>query len=143
MAKPYQRAMADVCDGWMPMIYPGAFQQPTARAFAAALDGKDFAGKPVIPAIQTYNNIGAASVREQLRECERRDLAGFGAYTIGHATNSEWAEIEDTAPATNDARPDLGQLNKAGDIFATCALHALRGERLPDAVHAAARYLIS
>lgn len=150
MAKPYQRVMAALCDGWMPMIYPGAFQQTTARAFAASLDermgtapnGINFRGKPVIPAIQTYGGIGAASVTLQIAECERRRLAGFGAYTIGHATAAEWDAVAASAPVVEDKGPDIGQLNKAGDIFATCTLHALRGEQLPAAVAGAARWLM-
>ena len=140
MQLPYQLVMSELCDAWSPMIYPKTFEQTTQRAFAAALDDKDFAGKPVIPAIQTYNNIGAQAVADQLAEVRRRRLAGYGAYTIGHATNEEWAVITADAPPSPAER--LAALNKVGEIFTDCAAHGLRDQPLPPALSGAAKYLL-
>jgi hypothetical protein len=90
---PYQRVLFEHVAGVMPMIYPMAFEQSVAAAFAACLDGKDFRGKPVLPTIQTYGAIGSPAVAEQIAEVHRRGLPGYQAYTITHATDAEWAEI--------------------------------------------------
>lgn len=143
---PYQRELRARAHGFMPMIYPKAFGQSAARAFSAALDGRDFLGRSVVPAIQTYDNIGAAAVTDQIAQCTARGLAGYGAYTIGHATDAEWSAIIAHAPThtpTPTPRPTPRQLNTAATVFVDAALHALRGRQLPDSVLAAIRYLIS
>lgn len=105
---PYQRVLAEHIMGWMPMIYPKAFYpaMPLGYVHAAFNDCMDtwqsFHGKPVLPTIQTYDSIGAAAVIRQLQEVHRRvvtgDTAGCQAYTIGHATDEEWAVIAQDAP---------------------------------------------
>jgi hypothetical protein len=137
---PYQRALAQHATAVIPMIYPKAFQQPVALAFSAALDNHNFRGLPTLPAIQTYDNIGAQSVADQLAEVRRRRLPGYQAYTIAHATTDEWAVIAaDAAPSPAER---LAALNAVGDIFAACALHGLRGEQLPPMLKGRAKYLL-
>ena len=113
MGLPYQRILGEYITGWMPMMYPLAFRSARpygyiAKAFGDCLDrGQDFQGKPVLPTIQAYDNIGTYAVKEMLAEVERRGLKGYQAYTIGHATDSEWKVIEDdtmfdTRPAPDD-----------------------------------------
>ena len=88
---PYQRVLADNCAGWMPMIYPIAFQQSVDRAFISCLDsGQQFNGLPIFPTIQTYDQVGPIPVDLELQEVARRGLPGCQAYTIGHATEGEW-----------------------------------------------------
>jgi hypothetical protein len=129
------------------MIYPSAFQQPVIRAFASALDGKDFGGKPVLPAIQTYGNIGAASVAEQIIEVRRRGLPGYQAYTIAHATGEEWRIIINDAPQVEEedmaAIETLRRTNAVAALFLQAAGFALRGEVLPRELHAQLRFLLS
>ncbi len=108
MSMPYQRVMKDRCDGWMPMIYPKAFYPtgfaPTVhvpRAFADCLDrSQDFGGLPVLPTMQTYDNIGSQAVNLELAEIVRRELDGCQAYTVCHATNSEWRTFVNGIPDT-------------------------------------------
>ena len=94
---PYQKVLSENVVAWMPMIYPLAFKPSSPagfveRAFMDSLDtGQQFNGLPILPTIQTYGGIGHAAVRRQIAECERRELEGYQAYTIGHATNDEWA----------------------------------------------------
>lgn len=93
---PYQRVLLEETVGFMPMVYPKAFRPSmpdgaVSLAFEDCLDGIVFRVKPVLPTIQTYGGIGEAAVREQLAEVERRRLPGCQAYTIGHATDAEWA----------------------------------------------------
>ena len=98
LQQPYQIAFRDHITAWLPMIYPLAFRAArpagfVARAFADCLDGKDFYGLPVLPTIQTYDGIGPQALAEQLAEVKGRGLTGYQAYTIGHATDAEWAVI--------------------------------------------------
>jgi hypothetical protein len=119
MALPYQRELAEHVAGWMPMVYPAAFYpgRPPGfieRAFRDALDGKDFGGKPVLPAVQTYDGIGANAVAAQLAEARRRGLAGYQAYTIAHATDEEWAVLvrdaeEETMATLEELQRELDQ----------------------------------
>lgn len=107
MGLPYQRVLARHVAGWMPMIYPLAFypSRPphwVAQAFRDALDGKDFGGKLVMPTIQTYDGIGSAAVEIELAEVRRRRLAGCQAYTIRHATDSEWDTFVRGIPEDGD-----------------------------------------
>ena len=89
--QPYQEVLSGEIVGWMPMIYPKAFGQSPQDAFRASLGtGQRFAGKPVYPTIQTYDNIGAVPVVKQNVETAARDLPGNQAYTISHATDEEW-----------------------------------------------------
>jgi hypothetical protein len=143
-ALPYQRVLAAHVAGWMPMVYPGAFGQPVAAAFAAALDGARFDGRPVLPTLQTYGGIGAPAVHAQIDEVRRRGLPGYQAYTIAHATDAEWAELardadeEDGMPALDELR----RLQHVAGLFLQAASLALRGERLPERLAAQLRYLL-
>jgi hypothetical protein len=145
MSLHYQRVLAEHVAGWMPMVYPGAFAQTVSRAFAAALDNKDFRGKPVMPAIQTYGGIGAGAVAEQLTEVRRRGLAGYQAYTIAHATDEEWGVIVSDAPEEEDmsAIETFRRTNAVAALFLQAAGYALRGAALPDDLRNQLRYLLS
>ena len=100
LSLPYQQVLLRYAAGMMPMIYPGAFQQTAAAAFAAALDrGQDFRGVPVLPAIQTYGGVGGAMVDAQLNEVKRRGLPGCQAYTVAHANDAEWEAFVVAVPA--------------------------------------------
>ena len=144
MALPYQRVLAAHVAGWLPMVYPKAFGQSVRAAFSASLDGKDFAGKPVLPTIQTYGQIGAESVAEQIAELRSRGLPGYQAYTIAHATDAEWAVL--TSDAEEDdmaANGELRRLQAVTGLFLQAAGHAQRGERLPERLLAQLRYLLA
>jgi hypothetical protein len=144
MSLPYQRALAEHITGWMPMVYPAAFAQTPAAAFAAALDGRDFAGKPVMPAIQTYGGIGATAVAAQAAEVRRRNLPGYQAYTIAHATDDEWRVIANDAPEEGDmsANDTLRRTNAVAALFLQAAGYSLRGVSLPDDLRAQLRFLL-
>lgn len=101
---PYQRVLAEDASGWLPMVYPKAFGQSVRDAFAASLAPLQGSRLPVLPAIQTYDGIGAAAVRAQVREVRRRGLPGYQAYTIAHATDEEWAVI---AADRSDEEPEM------------------------------------
>jgi len=96
---PYQQVLSDYITAWMPMIYPLAFYPTRPQgfvelAFRDCLDGNQhFEGKPVLPTIQTYDQIGAYQVETELDEIRKRSLLGYQAYTIGHATQSEWEVV--------------------------------------------------
>jgi hypothetical protein len=141
-ALPYQRVLAGHVAGVMPMGYPGAFGQPVRDAFAAALDGVQFT-KPVLPAIQTYGGVGAATVRAQIDEVRRRKLAGYQAYTIAHATDEEWSEIVRDAEVEMEAIEEIRRQQFIAGLFAQAAGYALRGELLPADLRAQLRYLLS
>lgn len=103
---PYQQELYRYIKGWMPMIYPKAFYPPmptgsVLAAFRNCLDNKDFGGKPVLPTIQTYDGIGVAAVTRQIALCYARGLS-YQAYTIGHATDAEWAVIVNDAPQEHE-----------------------------------------
>jgi hypothetical protein len=143
---PYQRVLADHVAGWLPMVYPQASGQSVPDAFAASLDVAALRATrlPVLPVIQTYGGVGAAFVRAQLDEVRRRGLAGYSAYTIAHATDAEWSVLvragEEAEMGTLDG---LRALQTTAAIFLQAAAHALRGERLPDALRAQLRYLLA
>jgi len=150
-ALPYQRVLAEHVEGWMPMVYPGAFQQPVRDAFAAALDpstssgqapGRAFGGKAVLPTIQTYDGVGPELVREQIAEVRRRGLPGYQAYTIAHATDAEWAVLVQEAKKEMDAIDELKKTQAAAALFLQAAGHALRGERLPRRLREQIRFLL-
>lgn len=110
MSMPYQQVLSQFITGWMPMIYPKAFYPAMPAGFVWAafrdcLDYKDFAGKPVLPTIQTYDNITGPSVKDQLFDIHTRGFQGYQAYTIGHATDAEWQVIVDDAP--EEETPDM------------------------------------
>jgi hypothetical protein len=140
-ALPYQRVLAEHVGGIMPMVYPGAFGQSVRDAFAAALDGVAFA-KAVLPAIQTYGNVGAAMVRAQIEEVRRRGLAGYQAYTIAHATDDEWSELVRDAEVEMEAIDAIKRQQFVAGLFAQAAGYALCGERLPADLRAQLRYLL-
>lgn len=124
---PYQAVCAEMCDGVMPMIYPHAFGQSPARAFAAALTNlvyQRWAGKEIIPTIQTYGDITPADVAASAEICDylytRTRIVGANFYTLGHADVEQWAEalsfaISSGAPAppTVDLAAALIALRKA------------------------------
>jgi hypothetical protein len=99
MQMPYQQVLDKWVAGWMPMIYPKAFfpkPRPGTdwinQAFVDSLEtGQDFQGKPVLPTLQTYDQIGSINVRRQLEDATRRGLVDVQAYTVGHATDPEWS----------------------------------------------------
>jgi hypothetical protein len=139
---PYQqRVLAEHVAGWLPMVYPKAFNQSVGAAFAAALDSATFS-QPVFPAIQTYNQIGPAMVAEQIAEVRRRGLAGYQAYTIAHASDEEWAVIVRDVEDEMGAIDELRRLQAVAGLFLQAGACALRGEPLPDALRAQLRWLL-
>jgi hypothetical protein len=147
-ALPYQRVLADHVSGWMPMVYPAMFrpQRPAGfvrQAFADCLDGKDFRGKPVLPTLQAFNRIGPVALRAQIEETNRRELAGYQLYTIGHATDEEWEVIveQDNAEAIENVRRDFRRFawehavnHAVAVLFLRAAGHALRSEPIPESL---------
>ncbi|OGO53156.1 MAG: hypothetical protein A2148_11095 [Chloroflexi bacterium RBG_16_68_14] len=144
MALPYQRVLAEHAAGWMPMVYPAAFQQSVRDAFAVALDAGAIRESPlpVLPTIQTYDQIGAEAVRAQIAEVRQRGLPGYQAYTIAHATDAEWAVVVGGAEEEMGAIDELRRLPAAAGLFLQAAGYALRGERLPAHLKAQIRYLL-
>lgn len=146
MDLPYQRVLAEHVAGWMPMVYPKAAQQSVQDAFAASLDVGAIRESPlpVLPTIQTYDDIGAEAVRAQIAEVRRRGLPGYQAYTIAHATDAEWAAlVNDAGEDEMTAVDELRRLQAVAGLFLQAASHALRGERLPEALEARIRYILS
>jgi hypothetical protein len=146
---PYQRVLAGQVAGWIPMVYPRAFRQTVSDAFAAALDAASFDGMPVLPVIQTYDGIGAATVADQIAEVRRRGLGGYSAYTIAHATDAEWAEVvRDARPGADEEEDDMREIERlralgtAASVFFEAASYALRGQRLPEALRGQLRWLV-
>ncbi len=159
---PYQQVLGEACTGWMPMIYPKAFFFPPfqpafhiPQAFTNSLDaGQDFQGKPVLPTMQTYDNVGVFAVQQQVAESVRRSLPGTQAYTICHATNAEWAAfitIQPTVePPVVTPPPDQDEerirllelrLNLTGKVF-QWAGYSLSGEEAPEETLATLHYLL-
>jgi hypothetical protein len=133
MELPYQRELAHVVTGWMPMVYPLSFypgrgRDFVERAFRDCLDGKDFRGKPVLPALQTYGDIGADAVAAQVEEVRRRRLPGCQAYTVCHATDREWAAF--VAGNEHEEEVDMERLEEVERrvAFALTAIQVTRGE---------------
>ena len=114
---PYQRILAEHIVGWMPMIYPLSFyharqQGWIAQAFKDCLDtGQRWDDIPVLPTIQTYDNIGKGAVELQIRECEDRKVKGYQAYTICHATDEEWAVIVGDSSVVEEDDKDMAWLD--------------------------------
>ena len=160
MAMPYQQVMKDRCAGWMPMIYPKAFFFPPFRptvhvpaAFANSLDGRDFGRLPVIPTIQTYDNIGTQAVNLELAEIVRRNLEGCQAYTVCHATNSEWRTfvngLPDTVPVPPQPIDPLEEQMRAMETrsnisgqFLQLAGYGFAGQEAPEELLRTCHYII-
>jgi hypothetical protein len=144
----YQRVLAEHIVGWMPMVYPLAFEQPVARAFASALDVAALRQSrlPVLPVIQSYGGAGARMVGEQIDEVRRRGLPGYSAYTIAHASDDEWSVIVRDAPrGEEDEMADVQELRRlqaVAALFLEAAGYALRGAPLPDRLRAELRWLL-
>lgn len=151
-ALPYQRALAEHVTGWMPMIYPLAFypnRHPAyvRLAFADALDqGQAFGSKPILPTIQTYDNIGPDAVAAQVAEVHARRLTGCQAYTIGHATDAEWATfVKETSMATDNTKVTTAAVLRRLDcahLFFRAAAHAMNGDKLPDLLLRQLKYIL-
>lgn len=110
---PFQRELAREITAWMPMIYPKAFAQSPAQAFRSSLEsGQDFAGRPVLPTLQTYENIGPSEVSAQMAEVARRRLAGAQSYTVGHASGPEWQAYVLSIPAPPEEDEDMTWLDE-------------------------------
>ncbi len=155
---PYQRVLAERITGWMPMIYPKAFYpaMPIGYVHAAFHDcmtsGQDFNGKPVLPTIQTYDSMGAAAVIRQLQEVYRREvgnreLGGYQAYTIGHATDEEWAVIVADAPEEDDMADEATRKQRAAvaGLFDQLAAYAAQGipwVQVPEQLRMQLHYLL-
>ena len=142
---PHQRELIGRCAGVMPMIYPKAFRPAEPPGFVAAafrdcLDsGQDFQGKPVLPTIQAYDQIGAEDVRAQFKESDRRGFLGCNLYTVGHASLDEWAAF---ARLVDEEKADMGLLEENAALksrhdfaamIAELAEANARGQRLPRA----------
>jgi len=94
---PYQRVCADLCDGVMPMVYPGSFQLPARISLDAALTPLAlwrWSGKDVLPAYQTYVTDFPCDVDDEVLNLNilyaQGKIQGASAYTLGHATDSQW-----------------------------------------------------
>ena len=94
----YQEALRRVISGWMPMVYPLAFYPSRPEGYVesafrdAVIDSRD--GLAAFPTIQTYGDIGFNDVRRELEEVLNRGLPGVSFYTIEHATDEEWHQVE-------------------------------------------------
>ncbi len=97
-------------DGWQPMVYPGAFQQPAAAAFDAPYPGATYLGLPCAPVIQTYGRMGASAVLDQIGEAKSRGAAALSIYAVETATD---AELEAVAWAKTGAPADAPALREA------------------------------
>lgn len=120
MESPHQQVMLNRCQGYMPMVYPKAFYPNqgagyVGRAFRASLDGKDFKGLPVMPTIQTYDDIGAVAVDQQIMESEGRECPGINAYTMAHATQAEWDAFRHHYVLPDPLPPPIEATDEIGD----------------------------
>lgn len=112
----YQQACAELCDGVMPMLYPEAFGQAATQAILAVvtqLVREKWRGKPIIPTLQTYGPIEVASVQAMGNICNLMWRAGnchgVNAYTLGHASMSQWdAFLDSTDWADGNPPPRVG-----------------------------------
>lgn len=139
----YQQVLAQLCDGVMPMVYPKAFGQTAQGAVGSAITPMlrgAWKNKPIIPTIQTYDNLPPAVVEETMFACGREGVRGITAYTLGHATQPEWGAFINTAVAMGSTGDDLRtQLLDARVKFLEAMLGlALRGT--PDEILAFATY---
>ena len=76
-------------DGWLPMVYPKAFQQSARAAFDAAFPGSAYLDLPCLPVIQTYDSVGPDLVRQQLAEAHRRGAQSTSIYLVETASDEE------------------------------------------------------
>jgi hypothetical protein len=111
---PYQRVLAELTEGVMPMVYPLAFypSKPPGfvdQSFNDCITGLVFArwiGKEIHPTIQTYGALTSTEVVDEALQAQelfnRRSVHGMNVYTLGHATPEQWAAammFKGTAPA--------------------------------------------
>lgn len=122
---PYQLVCAELCDGVMPMVYPGAFGLASQNAFNASLTPAmlaRWAGKEVHPTYQTYSPPPvsvSAEVWVVAVLYNQHVIHGANTYTLGHATDEQWEAslgFRPLPPATADPDPAI--------VAALVALHA-------------------
>lgn len=138
----YQQVLGREATAWMPMIYPLAFYEhrPSGyvqQAFVDCLDrGQDFRGKPILPTLQTYGNIGAEAVQQEIDECKRREMSHGQAYTICHARLEEWQKIAGVFQGPDDEMQEALEMHEAilqvSGSATLWAGYAQRQELLPD-----------
>lgn len=102
---PYQQVLAELCDGVMPEVYPGAFGLPATASFATSLTPlmlMKWNGKDVLPTFQTYSPPDV-SVLDEVSELtslyNQHKIQGANSYTMGHATDDQWAASLGFKPA--------------------------------------------
>lgn len=105
-------------DGWLPMVYPGAFQQGVQEAFDAAYPGATYLGLPCEPVLQTHGAIGEAAVREQVREAHERGARGCSIYVVETASGAELRAVAErpAAPLTPDLLRELALAYRTGSL---------------------------
>ncbi len=108
--------------GWMPMVYPKAFGQTVTEAFDAAYPGAAYLGLPCMPVLQTYDDVGAPAVAEQLAEAKRRGAEAASLYVVEAATE---AELEAVAWAKDGAPADAETLRAIALAYVRGALAIL------------------
>jgi|CXWL01.1.fsa_nt_gi hypothetical protein len=91
--------------GWMPMVYPGAFQQTVSAAFDAAYPGASYLGLPCAPVIQTYGDVGPDAVLAQVEEARRRGATSVSAYVVETASDGELQALGSAAGAMEAPDP--------------------------------------
>ncbi len=104
-------------DGWMPMVYPRAFGQSVRAAYDAAFPGATYLGLACAPVLQTYDNVGATMVLDQVNEAKRRGATSLSIYVVETATDAELGAV---------ASAKTGAATDAATLTAT-ALAYLRG----------------
>jgi hypothetical protein len=93
---PYQQVCAELCDGVMPMVYPGAFELPAHISFAVAITPllrAHWRDKDILPAYETYSppDVDVDDEVLNLNLLYTQGLIqGASSYTLGHATDSQW-----------------------------------------------------
>lgn len=120
---PYQQICAELCDGVMPMIYPGAFGLPADVAFASALTPlflTRWTGKDILPTYQTYSPpavdvFAEVTVVNGLYGAGK--IQGANTYTLGHATEPQWLASLGFKPATGHM-PPLPEVDVAAALVA-------------------------
>lgn len=115
-------AARDGVDGWMPLVYPRAFQQSVVAAFDAAFPGATYLGLPCAPAIQTYDEPGALLVLEQISEAKRRGAAFLSIYIVETATDDELRAV---AAAHDAPLPDRATLREVAAAYVRGAITIL------------------
>jgi hypothetical protein len=109
-------------DGWMPMVYPGAFGQTVASAFDAAYPGATYLRLPCEPVLQAYGDTGATPLGEQIAEARRRGARAFSIYTVETASERDleaaaWAKAGAPADAETLRATALAYLQGAVAIL--------------------------